>query len=394
MMPPLPAAVASLAAPQERFEQLRERTLLRKTTRVHDLAYANAHDGAPADVVAAIQAALAGHRTLDLQYTPYGGATLTRRLIAQSLGTMGGEPVPWRQVVMTPGAMAGLNLLFRAVRRDGQRDHAVVLTPCWFDYPLYLAHLGYELSLVPVQPASLRLDIDAIARALTADTRIVVLSQPINPTGLLHRADELRELGQVLARAPSPPLLVSDESHRDLVFPDHTPLAAPADHYPATCSVYSFGKAWFMQGQRIGYVAVSPRMPDAPAFAARLAVWCRVMGFCTPTALMQLAVRALLGRRPDLTAIGARRARAIRCLQAAGYQLVPSQATCFLYPQVPWAIDDFAFAELLAEEGVLVLPAAVFHHRGHFRLALTARDADLDRALELMTAIAAQRRAP
>ncbi len=391
MMAPLPLAVAACAAPQERFERLRERTLLRKGAQVHDLAYANAHDGPAPDVVAAIRSALAAGRALDLQYTPYGGATLTRRLVADQLSASLHRRIGWRQIVMTPGAMAGLNLLFRAVRREGHRDEAVVVTPCWLDHPLYLAHLGYELRLVPVDPVTLRLDVDAIARALTANTRLVVLAQPANPTGMVYTKDELCALGEVLREAPSPPLLVSDECHRDVVFADQAPMVSPAQHYDATCIVHSFGKSWFMQGQRIGYVAVSPAMPDAAMFAERLVTWCRVMGFCTPTALMQLAVRALLGRQPDLTLIVARRARAVSRLQAAGYDLVPSQGTFFLYPRVPWGMDDFAFAERLAEDGVLVMPAALFHHRGHFRLSLTARDADVDAALDLLCALAAQR---
>ncbi len=388
---PLPAAVAALTAPQVRFEQLREQTLRRRAGRVHDLAYANAQDGPAPDVLAAIRGALDTERLLDLQYTPYGGATVTRRLVAQRLSATMARDFAWRGVVMTPGAMAGLNVLFRAARREGRRDQAIVVTPCWLDHPLYLANLGYEVVFVPVEQATLRLDVDAIRRALTVDTRLVVLTQPANPTGVVHAAAELRALGEVLRAAPSPPLLVSDECHRDVVFPEHAPMSSPAEHYAATCLVYSFGKSWFMQGQRVGYVAVPDAMPDAVAFAERLVAWCRVMGFCTPTALMQLAVRALVGRQPDLTAITARRARAVDRLGVAGYDLVPSQGTFFLYPRVPPGMDDFAFAERLAERGVLVLPASLFHHRGHVRLALTARDVDVDAALEVFGALARER---
>jgi aspartate aminotransferase len=388
-LPPLPAAIAGAAAPQDRFERLRERTLLRKAPHVADLAYANAQDGPAPDVVAAIRGALETTRALDLQYTPYGGATITRRLVAQRLPAVGGRRSSWRQVVMTPGAMAALNVLFRAVRREGAHDQAVVVTPCWLDHPLYLANLGFEPRLVPVDPVTLRLDVPAIVRALTADTRVVVLAQPANPTGVVHGQDELRALGEALAAAPAPPLLVSDECHREIIHPGGGPFVSPADHYPATCSVYSFGKSWFMQGQRVGYAAVSPAMPGADAFAERLVTWCRVMGFCTPTALMQLAVRALVGRQPDFAAITRRRGRAIERLQAAGYALVPSEATFFLYPRVPWNMDDFAFTELLADEGVLVLPASMFHHRGHVRLSLTARDQEVDRALSVMEAVIA-----
>ena len=387
-MMPLPTTVAACIAPQLRLEALRQRTLLRRGGRVHDLGYANPHDGPAPDVVAAIRGALDAPRALDLQYTPYGGSTVTRRLVARRLAPIGRSGYGWRHVVLTPGAMAALNVVFRAVRREGRRDEAVVVTPCWIDHPLYLGNLGYAVRLVPVDPRTLRLDLPALRRALGPDTRLVVISQPCNPTGLVYDEAELAALGALLRESPSPPLLVSDECHRDFVF-EHR-VVPPAEHYDNTASVYSFGKSWSMQGQRIGYAAVSPAMPEADEFAQRLVTWCRVMGFCTPTALMQLAVRSLVGRSPDLSDLGRRRARAIEALQRAGYDLVPSQATFFLYPRVPWGLDDFAFAERLAEEGVLVLPAALFHHAGHVRLSLTAGDEALDAALEVMSALMAQ----
>jgi aspartate aminotransferase len=109
----------------------------------------------------------------------------------------------------------------------------------------------------------------------------------------------------------------------------------------------------------------------------------RVTGFCTPTALMQLALGTLATLRPALDKLAERRARALDGLARADYAVVPSQATFFLYPRTP-AGDDFAFTERLAHRGVLVLPADVFHHRGHFRISLTARDDMLDRALAVL----------
>ena len=384
MIEPVPPRLARLASPQQQFENLRERALRRRGGRLFDLAYANSHDGPAPEVTEAIAGALATPRALDLQYTPYGGATVTRRLVANALGPIAGHRVPWRQVVLTPGAMAALNILFRCVRQEGRVDEALVLVPGWLDYPLYLENLGFRVKFVPCNPRTLRLDLAAIRQALSPNTRLLVLSQPANPSGLVYCADELRALAAVLDAAPQPPLLISDECHREIRFDDQ-PFVSPAEYYDATCIVYSFGKSWFMQGQRIGYAAISPRMPGAQIWAERLETWCRIMGYCTPTALMQLAVRSLVARRPDLARITARRARAIQQLQAAGYDLLPSQATFFLYPRTPPGLDDWAFTERLAEAGLLVLPAPLFHHEGFFRLSLTCTDAALDAALGILS---------
>jgi aspartate aminotransferase len=110
------------------------------------------------------------------------------------------------------------------------------------------------------------------------------------------------------------------------------------------------------------------------------------MGFCTPTSLMQLAVRDLLNTRPNLEQIQCRRVRILDALQASGYQVIPSQATFFLYVRSP-EDDDFAFVERLAEHSVLVLPSSVFHHKGYFRISLTASEDMIERALPVFVAL-------
>jgi aspartate aminotransferase len=373
--------IEALLSAQERVDALRDEAMRRSGAGLADLAYANSYDGAPPEVIEALRQALAPARPLDLQYTPYGGATIPRRLVAESLTASHGQRFQFKDVVLTPGAMAALNVAFSALREEP--GEVLVVTPCWLDYPLYLENLGLRARLVPVQPRSLRLDLPAIAAALGPQTRAVILSQPANPTGLLHGADELRALGELLAAAPSRPLLISDECHRDFLFPPQSFLSPVAFH-DRSCVVHSFGKSLFLQGQRIGYLAVSPRHPERRALTRVWERLMRVTGLCTPTALMQQALEGLLPLKPALEPFIARRARTLDALERGGYRVVPSQATFFLYPETPEGVDDFAFTERLARRGVLVLPAPVFHHRGHFRLSLTARDETIDRALAVL----------
>lgn len=377
-------------APQERFEALRADTWKRAGSRLADLAYANPWSGPPASVVSAMREALAPEQrtTLDLQYSPYGGHTIPRRLVAQRLASITDLPFKFRDVVLTPGAMAALTAVFRLLA--AQSEHAepelIVPTPCWLDYPLYLAEVGIKPVLVPMQPDTLRLDLSAIARALSPRTVGIVLSQPANPTGLLHTQRELSELAALLSAQAGPPLLISDECHRDVLF-EPGAWFSPALAYPRTVITYSFGKTSFLQGQRIGYVAVSPRCEDGAALANDLTRMCRAAGLCTPTALMQRVIPALLDCVPDLASLAQRRAEVLTQLSAGGVEVAPSQATFFVYPKVPGG-DDWAFTERLAARGVLVMPAATFHHRGHVRLSLTGTEAMIARGTAELVALA------
>ena len=392
-MPALGAELTALLAAQEDYERRRTVWTRQAGRKLCDLSYANPQEGPHAAVIAAIRDALDSRRELDFQYTPYGGSTITRRLVAQQIARTHSAPFRWRDIVMTPGAMAALNVAFRALKSDDALDDVIVPTPCWMDYPLYLVQLGFRPVLVPLDPTTLRLDLDRLASAIGPATRAVVISQPANPSGVLYSADELRALGELLetaaGRFATRPWIISDECHRDYVFAPAR-FVSPLSYYERTVIVYSFGKALFMQGERIGYLAVPPRVPDRDQLTTTFERLCRMMGFCTPTSLMQLAVRKLLEVQHDVETLATRRARVASALASYGYDLPESQATFFLYPRSPTA-DDLAFVEMLASHDVLVLPARLFHDVGRFRISVTASDSVLDRALHAFERTAAKR---
>jgi aspartate aminotransferase len=374
------------AAPQQRFDSIRARAERGAGRSLCDLAYANQHGGPPPQVRNALHEAVDRDRALNLQYTPYGGATIPRRLVAQSLQKTHAQAFRWSDIILTPGAMAGLNILFRSVMTDGpEPDEVIVPVPCWLDYPLYLANLGLRPRLVPLGADRFDLDLDAIAEAVGPNTRAIVLSQPCNPTGRTFSRAELTSLTKILDTAPSHPLLISDECHRDVQLGEAA-FVSPAEIYDRTCVVYSFGKSLSIQGQRIGYVAVSPKMRDRsqPEFASRLEQFTRAMGFATPTALMQSALSRLLKIEPDWSNLKEKKRRVLAAFAEKDLPVPPSDATFFLYPPIGQN-NDFAVTETLAAQGVLVLPSAMFHHHGHLRLSLTCSDEALNRAIPIIT---------
>ncbi len=376
--------ISRLLEPQERLNRIRDKALHHGGRSFVDLAYANSYDGPTPETITALQRALDAPHALALQYTPFGGATIPRRLVAEALRKSHGQPFQLKDVILTPGAMAALNIVFRAVKGTTFGDEVIVITPCWLDYPTYLENLGLVARFVPVDPVTLRLDHAAIRAALSPRTKALILSQPSNPAGLIYTEDELRELGSVLRSVEPAPLLISDECHRDLVFDDNR-FVSPCSFYETSCTIYSLGKILALQGQRYGYVAVSPSHPDRTELAHTLEQLTRVMGFCTPTAHMQLATADLLRIPAPIGTIAPRRKRAMELLSAAGYELVPSQATFFIYPRAPGGDAD-RFADALASKGVVVLPASVFHHHGHFRISLTIGGDLLEHGLATLAA--------
>ena len=379
------SALAPLLEPQERLERLIAVTFRRFGPRLVDLSFANPGDGPSDDVLAILARVTAESKGLALQYTPIAGRTSARRAVAAKLTRQLALPFDYRDIVLTAGAMPALTIVARALFNPA--DEVIVLTPAWQDYPLYLRNLNIQVRFVPLR-GDKHLDVEAIESAIGAATRGVLLSQPCCPTGVVYSREEIEALGAVLAsaetRVGAPIYIVSDEVHRDVVWGPRS-FHSPLNSYDRGVSIYSFGKAFAIQGQRIGYIAISPRMPRQDQVRTTIERAARVMGCGHPTSIMQRAAVDLVDLTPDLAALGRHQHMVRRALRATGYEVCDGDATFYVYVKAPIA-DDCEFAELLASHGVLVVPSTLFHDPGYIRLSLTARESAIAAALPVFAA--------
>lgn len=378
--PPQPDALLS---PLEDYTRLHAATLRRFGGRTVDLSFPNPRflaDPRPYQLLADLAARVG---PADLRYSPFGGFTQVRRRIAAALTRAHGLRYLWRNVVMTPGASAALHLVLNAL--FGPPERIMLIRPCWMDYPLYLSALGLRCDIVDAGPDK-HLDVDKVERAWTDHTRALILSQPASPTGALHTGPELSALADVLHRAGSqadrPAILIADEAHSGHVWAG-VPCPSPAYFYPHAITVRSVSKTWDMQGQRTGYLAISPRLAEHPQVAARLERGMRISGHCAPTALMQHLAAELADAEPDNTALADLQRSARHDLHQAGIQTLTAAATRFIYARTPTR-DDIAFVSELADHGVLVMPSTLFHEPGWFRLSLNLPYHDLRHALAVI----------
>lgn len=285
-------------------------------------------------------------------------------------------------IAMTQGAFGAISVAFRLVADVG--DEVVIPQPGWFYAPM-LGAADLVAVRVPLDPDTFDLDVDAVARAITPRTRIVVVNSPANPTGRVYTRERLAELAEALesasVRGGRRIWLLSDEPYRRIRF-DGVDFTSPAVCYPWTLIDYSYGKVLLAPGQRLGYLALSPLIPRAERAELRAAMLPLQMGmgWGFPDALMQYAAPALETVSIDVAELERRRDLMVHALGEAGYALTVPEGAFYLWVAAPDG-DALAFAAALAERGVFVLPGTVFNSPGHFRISLTATTAMLSQAL-------------
>src|SRR4029079_12226514 len=239
------------------------------------------------------------------------------------------------------------------------------------------------------------LDLDAIAAAITPRTRAIIINSPNNPTGVIYQPETLKQLAEILSLASQrngrPIYLLSDEAYSRIIFDDRS-YASPTAFYSYSFLIYTYGKTLLTPGQRIGYVALAPTMPDRESVRMAVLLAQVFTGYAFPNALLQRALPDLEGLSIDIAHLQRKRDRLVAALREMGYEVNLPEGTFYLLVRSPWQ-DDVAFAEKLAEHDILVLPGAVVELPGYFRISWTANDEMIERALPGFQAALAQAKA-
>ena len=307
--------------------------------------------------------------------------TASRKVVAASLRERSGAPFRPEDVFLTNGAFAALATALSALVDPG--DEVVFVSPPWFFYEALIVAQGGVAVRVQTDPDSLDLDVPAIERALSERTRAIIVNSPNNPTGKIYPAQTLRALAEALSAASErqrrPIYLLSDEAYSRIVF-DGRDFPSPTTFYPHALLLYTYGKTLLTPGQRLGYIALPPTMPDRAELRSALLAAQFVTGFAFPNALLQHALPDLEPLSIDVDELQRKRDRMVAALGAMGYALHVPEGTFYLLVRSPLA-DDLAFVELLAEHDVFCLPGSIVELPGTFRVSLTASDDMITRAL-------------
>ena len=292
-------------------------------------------------------------------------------------------PLGWTgdNLRMTTGGFGAITVAMKAVADPG--DEVVYSLPPWFLYEILAIEAGLVPVKVPALQPSFDLDLDAIAAAITPRTRIVVVNSPNNPSGRIYPPATLSALSSLLEQASVRHgrriWLVSDEPYNRIVF-DGVDFHSPAEFYPWTMLCYSYGKTLLAPGQRIGYLAVPPGLPENAQLMDAVDSLQVAGGWLFPNAVMQYAVPRLEELSIDVPALQAKRDRLVGALREMGYEVTSPEGTFYLWPRSPIP-DDEAFVAGLERRGVLVIPGALFETPGWFRICLTATAESIEAAL-------------
>lgn len=321
-----------------------------------------------------IQAAADALRAGKTHYADQNGlwelrAALAERLPARRIGTWGAD-----DVVVTHGATAALAAVVLAMIGPG--DRVVIPEPAYSLYADLVILAGGSVDYVPLGP-DLHWNLDALATALPG-AAMMIFSNPSNPTGIVHRKQELEALGDLLDGSDT--LVVSDEAYHRLVYQGRQFVSAlEVDSLQdRTVYVQTFSKTYAMTGWRVGYLAGPRKVVDAAAHVHR------TLNGSLNTAVQHAALAALA--LPDSVVDGMvdtyreRRDLVVAHLSdVPGLRLAPPEGAFYAFVRYDVDVSSEAVARQLAERKVIVRAGAEYGPSGEgcIRISFAAATEDL-----------------
>ena len=309
------------------------------------------------------EATIASLRAGDVHYSDLRGLPRLRAALAEKLRTRNGLDVSAEHVLVTNGLTHGSFAAFMALLDPG--DEVVLLDP------YYPQHLG-KIELAGAKPVFAKLDpadnfsikAERILPAITSRTRMIVLVNPVNPTGRVYRREELVALADIAIKHDL--LVVSDEVYEDIVFDSnaHASIASLDGMAERSVSMFAFTKSYAMDGWRIGYLAApSWMMPGLLKITANDVT--HVNTFVQAGALA--AVTQAQGELADLVAEDRRKRDLVvrRLNQMPGVRCALPEGSIYAFPDISQTgIPSQLLAERLLDEAHVVVEAGSFYGEG------------------------------
>ncbi len=336
----------------------------------------------PPAIVAAGADALAGGYT---HYTAPPGLQELREAISRKLKRDNGLQYASNQIIVTNGVQEALLISILALVDPG--DEVVLQSPRFnaFDYMVNLAG-GRVVDVPTLEEDDFALRADAIRRALTDRSKLLVIANPNNPTGGLTPRVELERIAELAEEHDL--LVISDEIYEKLIFggAEHVSLGTFGGLHDRTVTVNGFSKAYAMTGWRVGYLA-------APAWFMEPAVEIKhTLSICTPPALQRGALAALEGGDEAVASMLAEYERrldlVLRSLDGMGISCGRPGGGMYVYANISsTGLDAETFClELLRQERVMVFPGTMFADPAnrHIRITLLSPYSSMEEALERM----------
>lgn len=330
-----------------------------------------------------VEALLANHT----HYAPNRGTPGLRAEISKFLRTnFGLEYDPNTEILLTCGGAEAVNAAFLATIDPG--DEVIVFTPAFMNYENLIAEAGGKMVAIPLRAEDgFQINCDILERHITPRTKMVVINDPCNPTGIVYTRPVLEQVARLCREHDL--LVFSDEIYNKIVYDgaECCSMAALPGMRERTITMNGFSKAFAMTGWRIGYLAAPAQLINALLKIHQYATTC-ISTFSQIGLEQSMNAPETIAEMDEMVTAFGRRRRLVmsRLDQIPGLSYIEPKGAFYIFVDVSGTgLDGDAFAaRLLEEKYVGCVPGSKLGtgFERFVRLSYAAADEDLIQAMD------------
>jgi aspartate aminotransferase len=355
---------------REIFEYCKTRAAEIGADKVFDFSIGNPSVEPPKEIEDAICDLVKNESAVLLHgYTSAQGDLGVREAIANDTNARFGTSLTPNNIYMTCGAAASLTISLRALLNSG--EECIVFAPFFTEYRVFIENAGGKVVVSKPQEKTFQIDVEDFESKINESTKAVIMNSPNNPSGVVYSEKTILDVCKILKSKEKeyghPIYLIADEPYRELVF-DGTPVPYLMNYYDDTIVCYSYSKALSLPGERIGYIAVSPKMQDSVNVYLAVCGAGRSLGYVCAPSLFQQVIKKTIGAKVDVNVYKENRDILYGALTEYGYECVHPDGAFYLFVK---ALEDdaYKFFERAKEKEILVVPCDDFGVSGYVRIA-------------------------
>ncbi len=322
------------------------------------------------------------------KYMSNGGYESTRKAVADMISKEYNMDISSSNICMVTGAAAGINVTLKSILND--LEEVIIFKPFFAEYLFYITHSNGIPVIVDTIKDTFTMDLDKFANAITNKTKAIIINSPNNPTGVVYGESDLEQMATIIKEKEDKfgtnIFIISDEPYTKIVY-GNIKIPTMMKIFKKTISINSYSKSLSLPGERIGYITVSPLIPNNQLLMSAILFNNRTLGFVNAPAIQQRIIEKCINEKIDPIIYEERRDLLYNHLISLGFTCQKPDGAFYLFMKSPEE-DEVNFVKQAQKFNILLVPGSGFGQPGYVRLSYCISKDIIKRSLPSFTKLA------